>query len=151
MRCFDICLAALDDCEPGSSSYALLLNHCLYVGMVGGIDGDKADLVADLARQLMVYCRSGGDAWSYRFDDTIRYYYYARAARAVAQLREQGAASRDAASSARKDMSEARQWFARIPSDPGGDVIAHRGLLRELEAELERLEVRDRARDRLPA
>ena len=118
--------AALETCDPESPSFPLLLNHCVYVASMAKLIDDRID---DSALKLMLY-RSARPALSYRVDDTLAYYYYARAAMTLAEDPERR-------ESAVGDLREARRWLDDVPDevkDP--EVAAHRGLLRNLERKL---------------
>jgi hypothetical protein len=133
---FAICAAALDACAPGRPMYALLLNHCVYVAAVARLETDR---VSELVPKLLANLKS--DVWSYRMDDTLGYYFYARAAATAAAL--QDGVERDEARiiSARKDVAAAEEWLNRVPERIGDpEVMGHRGLVRELEVLVEQLE-----------
>jgi hypothetical protein len=119
--------SALETCDPESPSYPLLLNHCVYVAsMARMIDGS----IAELATKLMLIRLSAQQALSYRVDDTLGYYYYVRAGMTLATYRERS-------NSAIEDLREARRWLEDVPSDVRDpEVLAHRGLLRDLERQL---------------
>jgi hypothetical protein len=132
-----ICLRALEASEPTSPMHAWLLNLTVYIAAVARLDHPDH---SRLATELMVCRLSEGQAWSYRFDDTLSYFYYVRAARAVSQARADAAEGKRLIESARKDLTEAQRWLDRLPQEVDTiDVVAHRGLLRELEVELDEL------------
>ncbi len=127
---FQIGISALNCCDSGSPMYALLLNHCVYVASMARLFDDGT---ARLAEKLIVHRLSERQARSYRLDDTLGYFYYARAAVTLAELGRAGPAD------ALEDVQQARRWLDRVPrevSDP--EVLTHRGLLRELEVRLRR-------------
>jgi hypothetical protein len=132
-----ICLRVLEASESTSPMHAWLLNLTVYIAAVARIDHPDH---SRLATELMVCRLSEGQAWSYRFDDTLSYYYYVRAARAVSRARADPAEGARLMESARKDLTEAQRWLDRLPQEVDTiDVVAHRGLLRELEVELDEL------------
>jgi hypothetical protein len=122
-----VCSAALERCDPESPSYPLLLNHCVYVAsMAKAID----DRIADLATKLMVIRPLARQTLSYRIDDTLGYYFYARAAMTLAEDPRR-------TESAAQDLREARRWLDHVPNAVAApEVVAHRGLLRDLERRL---------------
>jgi hypothetical protein len=123
-----------------SPAYHLLLNHCLYVAAISGLGAEYPGLESDLARQLIEYRSAAGPSWSYRFDDTIGYYFYARASREFAGLCHGASDALTLLSRASKDAAEAERWFSRIPEELRDDeVVSHRSLLFELTFELEGL------------
>jgi len=123
--------------EPTGPMHAWLLNLTIYVAAVARLAEPHH---SHLATDLMVCRLSEGQAWSYRFDDTLSYYYYVRAARAVAMARARGSSGSRLLESAQKDLKEAQRWLDRLPEEVDtADVVAHRGLLRELEVELDLL------------
>ena len=130
---FEICSKALSKCDPANPLYVLLLNHCVYVATVAGLHHEES---GRLVRELILRLTVEGQTWSYRLDDTLGYYYYARAARTM----DAGARDARAVDSARKDLREAERWLNRVPpavDDP--EVLMHRALVRELEVELDAL------------
>jgi hypothetical protein len=134
-RSLAIGLVALDECDPDAPEYALLINHCLYVAASTGAGGTNLERQGELALRLVVY-RRNAQPWSYRFDDTLGYFYYARAARSLAELGDARDADR-VLGSVSEDLAESKRWIARIGDDPADDVVtAHRGLIRELELEV---------------
>ncbi len=124
---------ALELTDREDPMHILLLNHCVYVASIAGL---QVDNLPDLVRQLIAYRPVGTleGGWSYHLDCTLAYHYYRRAAALI------GHSDRDArlVGSARKDLREAERWLDLVPDDvTDAEVIAHRGLVRELEVELE--------------
>jgi hypothetical protein len=73
--------------------------------------------------------------WNYRFDDTLGYWYYARAAESLKLYRD--GRERGMLSSALADLEQAKPYFDKVPVDiPDSEITSHRSMLYELEVQL---------------
>jgi len=73
-RSFAVCRDAVLSGEYDEQILPALLNHCVYVGtMVNSEDDELARMVSRLS------ALTGGANWSYRFDDSLGYYYFVQA------------------------------------------------------------------------
>lgn len=138
---FEIVLAVLHYSEPDLPLYPLLLNHCVYVGSFARVWSrrDLDDRLSQLLRELLGYGARPESPWTYRFDDTISFYYYTRAAYQLETLLVAGDVDPDVVKACASSVEESKRWLRRLPAEVRDDeLIAHRALVHEIDLELSR-------------